>query len=174
MRYVLYCHGRLPDDPYPRILVPIFDEAHQARTFVEEFVGADEYRRGGDRLYLPDGFILRAQYLTDILNTKLEGWELPERKARWAFRFRHSPAWDGMGVVKRPVPPTDSAPRVERERRSDRPPGFVTITDLCNASGILPMHARAALRAEGLEKPPYGWAFDPKDVPRIREICGIK
>lgn len=170
MRFVIYLMGKLPTDPYSRIYVPIFSEAHKARAFLEEFIGLDEYTREGNVLTLADGFTIKAEYLDDILAAELEGWEVPRLDASRILRFRHSPYWDGMAAkpIKGDEP---TQPRAAREKRPEKPADFVTITELALSWGILPMHARAALRASGREKPAYGWAFDPKEVEEIKKLC---
>lgn len=65
-------------------------------------------------------------------------------------------------------------PKVEKPKKPGKPDGYVTIGELCEYWKILPMHARACLRGSGLDKPDYGWAFDPKDTKRIKKICGVR
>lgn len=166
-RYPIYAKGRLDGDPFARIMVPIFTEAHQARTFIETFIGCDDYHRDGDVLEL-GSFTLKAEQMDRILGASLEGWELPSKYERLILSFKYGSY--GMPRPKEDALVTTAAPRRERERRPDRPPGFVTISDLAATWNVLPMHARAALRASGLEKPAYGWAFDPKEVDAIKKI----
>lgn len=167
-RYPIYAKGFLDGDPFTRMMVPIFSEAHQARTFIETFIGCDEHHRVGCLITLDPTFTLRAEEMDRIMDARLEGWELPAKYERMIFRFKYG-NFDGMRPKENAIVAT-AAPRRERERRPDRPTGYVTISDLAATWNVLPMHARAALRASGLEKPAYGWAFDPKEVDAIKKI----
>jgi hypothetical protein len=169
MRYVLYCKAKMPTDEFSRMYVPIYTEAHKARTFLEEFIGPDEYTREGTVITLHSGAELKAEFLDDILAAKLEGWELPALDSRRILRFKYG-SWDGMSIKPR-LGTEPSEPKPERDKRPEKPQGFVTITELAQSWGILPMHARAALRNSGREKPAYGWAFDPKEAEAIKRIC---
>jgi hypothetical protein len=65
-------------------------------------------------------------------------------------------------------------PKQKAPKKAGKPDGYITITELCTKWGIKPLHARGCLRASDLEKPEFGWAFSPKDVPKIKKICGVK
>jgi hypothetical protein len=172
-RYVIYARGHKPPDVHPRSYVPVMTDPAYAHAWLEFFLEGEEYRREGDTLHLDSGIRVKSEQLDAILNTP-PVLELREDDNRRILRFKYG-SWD----ESRAKPPpknngVETTRRIERERRPERPPGYVTITDLCAGSGVLPMIARAALRASGREKPAYGWAFDPKDVPAIKLICGIK
>ncbi len=171
-RFVLYARGRLPADPYTRIQVLVFEAADHALTWLQDFLGNEEYTRDGNTLHLamPGNFNIKSDQLEEILAAKLDGWELPLRYERGNLRFKYGPH-EGAKSVEPRVAKVAAGP--ERERRPDRPPGYVTIGDLCAAAGLRPLIARAALRASGRPKPSFGWAFDPKEVPAIKALVGI-
>jgi hypothetical protein len=66
------------------------------------------------------------------------------------------------------------APKPEKPKRAVVPDGYVTISDLAKTWGVAATDCRAALRGSGLEKPAYGWAFGPKDLAKIKKLCGVK
>lgn len=176
MRYVLYCRGKLVTDDYTRILVPIFTDIERAARFVHEFIGNDDFGRDGNtiKLMVSHRMEISCEQLPEILKSP-EAEDLSSIDERRIMRFKYG-SWDGMSVKPRlgGDVATDNRPaRIERERRPERPTGFVTIGDLAASWGVLPMHARAALRASGREKPAYGWAFDPAEVKAIKELIGI-
>ncbi len=174
-RFVIYARGHRPPDVHSRVYIPIFYDPAHAKTWLEFFLEGEETVRDGDKILLSSGIELKSEQLDRILNCRAAAVELPAIDERRILRFKLG-SWDEQH--DKPVRVKDdgveSAPRVERERRPERPTGYVTITELCAASGMLPMHARAALRASDRVKPPYGWAFDPKEVPAIKALCGMK
>lgn len=174
-RYVLYLWGHRQPDLYSRIYTPIFYELYQANIWCEHVLEGEGVRREGNTLHLDSGIRLKSDQLDLIMNHHLTreqvSWELPEREVHRLLRFRHG-SWDEAHVTITSASPPRTA-EVERRRRPERPVGYVTITELCAASGMAPPDARAMLRASGLEKPSYGWAFDPKQVPEIKKLCGM-
>lgn len=170
-RYVLYARGHREPDVHSRIYVPIYNDPALAKAWLDFFTGNELFTREGNTLLLESGIKINSDQLDTILGCNQLA-ELPERDERRIMRFKYG-TWDEPRN-KLATPDVKRSPAVARERRPERPTGYVTITDLCNASGILPMHARASLRASGRVKPDYGWAFDPKDVPAIKTIIGVK
>lgn len=85
---------------------------------------------------------------------------------------KHAPVAQTRVVpeVVKPVKPK----KEPKPKRATVPPGYLTIGELCDKWKIKPLHARTCLRASDLEKPEYGWAFSPKDVPSIKKLCGVK
>lgn len=79
---------------------------------------------------------------------------------------KHSPIAKAKRAAKTPKP--------EKPKRAVKPDGYITIGELCEKWKIKPLHARTALRASDLVKPEFGWAFAPKDVPKIAKLCGVK
>lgn len=176
-RYVIYAKGKLPADNYSRIHVVIWGEPHKALAWLEEMIGNDEHTREGEVITLTaSGITLKSEQLRDILEATPQGFDVPDQYSRWILRFKYG-TWDAMGVkpdrVSTATIVTKRDPEAERTRRPVRPDGYVSITELCAASGIPAMIARAALRASGRIKPNYGWSFDPKELPAIKKLCGI-
>lgn len=66
------------------------------------------------------------------------------------------------------------AKKEPKPKRAAVPAGYLTIGELCDKWKIKPLHARTCLRASDLEKPAFGWAFSPKDIPNIKKLCGVK
>lgn len=163
MTYVLYADGHRPPDKYPRSHVVVFPEAPQAKVWLDQM----EYR-------LPEGFTVRSAQMDQIRNAAETNWQLDDDHANWIRRFKWG-TWDEVHEQPKPDEPTSTAaaPRSKREHNAQRPDGFVTITELCAGSDVLPSDARAILRAH-MEKPSFGWAFAPKQVAVIKKLCGIK
>jgi hypothetical protein len=170
---VLYARGHREPDLHTRIYVPIYTDPSVARAWLDFFIDGEQVKREGDTLHLDSGIRLKSEQLDKIMDCT--AGELSTVDERRILRFKHGtweerheqPTINGATASK-------TKPEVVRERRPVRPDGYVTITELCTASGMLPMIARAALRASGRDKPDYGWAFDPKEVPAIKAICGMK
>ena len=170
-RYVIYAYGRREHDPHSRIYVPVFRDPAIAKSWLDFFTSNEMFTRDGDTLHLESGSRLRSEQLDTILACR-ELAELPEVDERRILRFKYG-GWDEPRQKSLPAKADKSSPVIARERRPERPAGYITITALCTDLGILPIHARALLRASGRIKPDYGWAFDPKDIPEIKTIIGV-
>lgn len=171
--FVVYAVGHRPPDQYKRHHVVTWPEAHMAAVWVRTMInGAEAEQPSVDRLVLATPHVeLRSDRLSEILAAEPSSWVLPDEYARWILRFKYG-TWDEVNA--RPDEPVSSAVvRPEREHRPERPIDYVTITELCAASGMPAMQARAALRASGRIKPAYGWSFAPDEVPVIKKICGM-
>ena len=179
--FVIYATGHRPPDQYPRCYVPVFDRADKARAWLMKFLAGREHRFEGNDIILETDFAirLRSEHWQQIMAAPLANEDLRDDEARMILSFKYG-TWDEVHL--REVLTEDdgtnslakSAPRRERSPRAQRPDGYVTITELCNASGVPPMIARAALRASGRPKPEYGWAFAPDDIPAVKKLCGIR
>jgi hypothetical protein len=183
-RYVLYFRGHRPPDVHPRTWVPVLFDPAAAKALVLRFCGNGPLERFHNVITLPDGMTLSSEQLDEIMAADEAGVELNPEYARNVLRFKlgsweedHSAATteveevteDGEVVtikVKKAKP--------EKPKRPTKPDNYITIGELCEKWNIKPLHARTALRASDLVKPDYGWAFDPKDVPKIKKICGVK
>ena len=166
MSYVIYARGHREPDVYPRDHVVVFPEAPQAKIWLQRM-----------EQNLPPGFTLRSDQMDAIRAAAQTDWQLDEEHARWILRFKYG-TWDEVHPKNEPevddAISEQRAPRRERSARAQRPDGYVTITELCASSGVAASDARAALRASGRDKPDYGWAFDPKEVPAIKKLVGIR
>lgn len=171
MRYVLYLSGQRPIDDHRRIYTPIFEDIGMARSFIETFMGPEPIIPVNNTLEFGT-FKLRCSKLTEILEADLV--VLPSHYAKSILQFKY-------GFWEKPVErsteggdtPAQRTPKAERERRPGVPPGYMRITELATTWGIPALQARAALRASDRVKPPYGWAFDPKEVPALKKLCGV-
>lgn len=184
-RCVIYATGHRAPDQYSRCYVPVFDRADQARAWLMKFLAGKEHRFEGEDIILETDFTirLRSQQWAKIMAAPIPNEEVRPDIAHLILRFKYG-TWDEVHVkaVAEDDDTTDTggaivakrAPKPERAPKAQRPDGYVTITDLCAASGTPAMIARAALRASGRPKPDYGWAFDPKEVPAIKKLCGLK
>jgi hypothetical protein len=163
--FVLYARGHRPPDQYPRDHVVVFREAAHARVWLERM----EHN-------LPEGFTIKSQQMNEIRSAPATAWQLDGDHAQWILRFKYG-TWDEVHVKDEPevaeAKDNQHRPRAQRMTRAQRPDGYVTITELCAASGIAASDARQVLRAN-FEKPEYGWAFDPKQLPKIKKLIGIK
>jgi hypothetical protein len=163
--FVLYAHGHRPPDQYPRDHIVKFPEASQAKVWLQKM----EHN-------LPEGFTIKAQHIDAIRAATDIDWTLPDEYAQWILRFKYG-TWDEVHVRDEPevaeAKDNQHRPRAKGEVKAQRPDGYVTITELCASSDVAASDARQILRAT-FEKPAYGWAFDPKQVPAIKKLCGIK
>ncbi len=166
MSYVIYARGHRPPDQYPRNHVVVFPEAPQAKVWLQRM-----------EQNLPPGFTLQSQQMDAIRSAPDTGWQLDDEHDLWIRRFKYG-TWDEVHVKDEPevadAKEAQRSPRPERSVRAQRPDGYLTITELCASSGVDACDARAALRASGRDKPSYGWAFDPKEVPAIKKLVGIR
>lgn len=163
--FVLYARGHRSPDQYPRDHVVVFREAAHARVWLERM----EHN-------LPEGFTVKSQQMDQIRVAPATDWEMDSDHAQWILRFKYG-TWDEVHVKDEPevadAKEAKRRPGAQRMTRAQRPDGYVTITELCATSGIAASEARAILRAN-FEKPEYGWAFDPKQLPKIKKLIGIK
>jgi len=166
MSYVIYARGYREPDVYPRDHVVIFPEAAQAKVWLDRMKNK-----------LPEGFTIKSQQMDAIRKAAETDWQLDDQHAQWILRFKYG-TWDEVHTKDEPEVANAKAiqqtPRPQPRARAQRPDGYVTITELCTASNVLPSDARAILRGSGREKPAYGWAFDPGEVPAIKKLVGIK
>lgn len=171
-RYVVYARGHRPPDVYPRIYVPVMTDLDYARAWLQFFLKGQEYTREGNVLILASGITLKAAELDELLRDTNRG--VTDEDSRRILRFKYG-TWEEVHVKPELVGDGEeqSAPRRERIARAQRPDGYVTITELCAASSVAACDARAILRTSGRDKPPYGWAFAPNEVPAIKKLCGI-
>lgn len=174
MSIVIYANGHRPPDQFARTYVPVMSDLDYARSWMAHFLKGQAWSRDGNKLTLESGITLRTDRLDDLLPVKDPPTELRPDDHQNILRFKYG-TWDE--VHAKPEPESDgemkSSPRPERSARAQRPDGYVTITELCAASGVPACDARALLRASGREKPSYGWAFAPSEIPAIKKLCGI-
>lgn len=104
-----------------------------------------------------------------------------ERQAerREALKLAGLPEDDDKSWLDKPLGPVKQPkavkpPKPEKPKKPSVPDGYVTISVWAAEWKLTPMEARAMLRASDLEKPAYGWAFDPKNKNKIKKICGVK
>jgi tRNA U34 5-methylaminomethyl-2-thiouridine-forming methyltransferase MnmC len=166
MSFVIYARGHRPPDQYPRDHIVVFPEAPQAKAWLQRM-----------EQNLPPGFTLRSEQMDAIRAAPDTDWQLDDQHDLWIRRFKYG-TWDEVHVKDEPevadAKEAQRSPRPERSARAQRPDGYVTITELCATSAVPACDARAALRASGRDKPAYGWAFDPKEVPAIKKLVGIR
>lgn len=173
MSFVLYTRGHRAPDQYPRDHVVVFDDAAKAKVWLDRM----EHN-------LPAGFTIKSAQIDAIRKAASTDWQLDNDHAQWILRFKFG-TWDEVHPRDEPEVAgakqadeqnkagQSSRPRSKREAKAQRPDGYVTITELCAHSGVAASDARAILRSH-FDKPAYGWAFDPKQVPSIKKLCGIK
>jgi mRNA-degrading endonuclease YafQ of YafQ-DinJ toxin-antitoxin module len=181
IRFVLYASGHRVPDVYSRSYVPVFYTAHEARSWLDRFIAGKPYERDGNTIRMTAEFdiAIRSEQLDEILAAPLANEPLRADYAQHILRFKYG-TWDEVHAKPDLLEDSDDGmvvnkmPKPDRAARVDKPDAFVTITELCATSGVLPRIARAALRASGREKPAYGWAFDPKEVPDIKKLIGVQ
>lgn len=189
-RYVIYAQGHRLPDQYPRAYVPLFFNPSDAHAWLIKFLASNEHTREGDTLHLETDFAirLRSEQLDLILAADPDEGSVREDHARMILRFkygsweesRHRPveeeaAQDGEEeTTEAPVkekPKREKAEKAPRLAKQAVPEGWTTIGQICEELGIPASVGRAALRSSGLNRPAFGWSFDPKDVPGIRKLC---
>lgn len=183
-RFVIYATGHRLPDQYSRCYVPVFEQATHARAWLMKFLAGKEHHFEDDEtIILETDFTikLRSRQWREIMAAPADE-EVRDDAIRLIPRFKYG-TWDEVHV--KAVAPDDEdvedggaiiakrAPKAERRAKAQRPDGYVTITELCAASGTPAMIARAALRASGRAKPDYGWSFAPDEIPAIKKLCGI-
>lgn len=180
-RFVIYATGHRSPDVYSRTYVPVFERADHARAWLMKFLAGKEHHFEGDCIVLETDFTikLRSEQWTQIMAAPIANEEVRADVAQLILRFKYG-TWDEVHIREVVVDDDGTntlakpAPRRERVAKAQRPDGYVTITELCSASGTPAMIARAALRASGRPKPPYGWSFAPSEIDDIKRLCGIK
>lgn len=177
-RIVFYASAHRAPDVYRRSYVPVFTETHTARAWLDTMLHGRDYTRDGDTITFEPApgmpITIRCEQLDEVLRASKPNAPIGGDHGKWILRFKFG-TWDEVHTRDEPVDdgetsPTQRAPKVERAPRAQRPDGFVTITELCATWNVLPMIARAALRASGRVKPAFGWAFAPNEVAAIKKL----
>lgn len=157
-----------------------FAQLYAAKRWLETAMGDEKAIRVGHELVLESsGIRIRCYELDKVLDYEYrcreeERWQLPVETARMIARFRKGTWFTELGddkIDEKKVVIKRAKVSVEVKTRTVKPEGYVTITELCKGTKILPMNARALLRTV-MAKPEYGWAFDPKRIPEIRKLIG--
>ncbi len=179
--YVLYARGRRELDTHPRVHVVSFERAETANAWLNKMMGKDPIEPMENRVLINGWITVTCDRMTEVHNAEAKDERLPDQYVQWIGQFKYG-SWDerpvkdevetviaedGSTVVKR-------APKAVRATKAQRPDGYITITDLCATLGMPAMNARAILRASDMTKPDYGWAFAPKEVPKIKKLLGVK
>lgn len=116
---------------------------------------------------------IRSAELEDIkahhFTAEEEDWRLPDADRRLIARFFRG-TWDQERPIPQAVEVTVEAK--VRVKKEGIPVGYVTVGDIVKGSSLIPMKARAILRANR-DKPSFGWAFAPAEVPNIRKLLGV-
>ena len=175
MSYVIYAEGHRPPDCHRRVYVPIFQDPVYACAWLAKFLDGQEYLRTGNLLTLGSGTTIKSDRLDELLSVRADDGILADEDKRLILRFKYG-TWDEVHVKDDPI--TDdgiekASPRRERSAKAHKPDGYVTITELCAASGVPACDARALLRASGRDKPTWGWAFAPSELNAIKKLIGI-
>lgn len=175
-RFVIYASGHRSPDVYSRTYVPVFETAEQARSWLRRFIADKDHQFVKDTIILETDFTikLRSHQWREIMAAEGDPEGVTDEEASYILRFKYG-TWDEVHTKDAPAdecPASSGAPRRLRVARDDKPSGYVTITELCIASGILPRIARAALRSSGRIKPSYGWAFSPEEAIVIKKLIG--
>lgn len=197
MSIAIYARGHREPDQYPRNYVPVFPTVAEAHDFFVKFIAGKEHRFDPDdtkQIILEHEFpiTLRCDNWQAVMNAEPSGRDLHPDLAKWILKFKYG-SWDDdhsrpveqlaeevvtnddgttevVTVSKGVKQAKQKAPKPEREAKASVPSDYVTITALCATLGVKPTHARAALRASKRIKPPYGWAFSPKELPEIKKL----
>lgn len=170
-----------PGEAHARTHAVSFAELYGAKRWLELMMGnEDAVRRGNELVLQPSNIKLRSFEFDRILgysyrNEEEATYRLPDQYLRWIARFRRG-TWHETEVITTTTTTEEIKPRVKREvkaKRPGRPEGYVTVGELVKGTSIAPPDARALLRASGLEKPEFGWAFSPNELKKIRRIIGL-
>lgn len=168
---VIYATGKRKGDEHPRIYTPILSSASQARAWFRKFINNQEHYWEDDKT-----IVLEAEF---TIRLRCDSWEavftesgnevLPIAMNYMILRFKYGAWEEEPKPAEIVVKPAKVA--VEVKTKTTVPDGYISITDLCKGTNIAPTNARAILRAVR-EKPPYGWAFAPNEIPAIRKLIG--
>ena len=169
---VIYASGKRHGDEHPRTYTPIFSSAAQSRAWFRKFINdQDHYWEDNKTIVLEAEFTmkLRCDRWQEVFTAS--GDEvLPIAMNYLIMRFKYA-TWEDepkpAEVIVKPAKVT-----VDVKTKTQTPEGYVTITDLCKGTAVAPTDARAILRAVR-EKPAYGWAFAPNEIPAIRKLIGL-
>lgn len=180
-RYPIYLSGHRPPDKEPRVWVPILQDPELARLLIESFTATGEHSREGNTITVSLGFDvkIRCEAMEKVLNTPLTGLQLSLSDRRRIVQFKYSSWEEQHEEEEKPESNAEEKPgkkdtKPTRGKKPKKPEGYVTISELCKKWGIKPLHARQFLRVSELEKPEYGWSFDPKLENELKKICGVK
>lgn len=191
-RYVIYASNRLPSDTFLRQYIPVFTDATYAKRWLMRMLFNLDWTRQGNNISTNTALRIRSEQLEDILAAEDSDQPLKAEDFQRISQFKHG-GWEknieappepepedggtddkpGTNDAPKPVA-TKKAPKAVKAPKSSVPDGYVTITALADTWGMKASDCRAMLRASDLVKPDYGWAFGPKEIPKIKKLCGVK
>lgn len=190
-RYVIYASQRLPTDSHVRQYIPIFTDLVYAKRWLMRLLHQHEWTRQGNWVYTDSSLKVRCEQLEQVLEAPDSDEPLKPDDFQTLMQFKLGKSWEAHtdnppkprdDATKEPepegdgVPPAASkaTPKAAKSSKASVPDGYVTITDLAATWGAKASDCRAMLRASDLVKPDYGWAFGPKEIDKIKKMCGVK
>lgn len=190
-RYVMYASARLPTDSFVRQYVPIFTDLDYAKRWLMRLLHQHEWTRQGNWISTDSSLRVRCEHLDQVLAAPDSDEPLKPHDLQTLMQFKLGKSWEAhpddspkhrTAPAEQPEPASDNvppvasktAPKAVKASKSSVPDGYVTITELAATWGVKASDCRAMLRASDLVKPDYGWAFGPKEIDKIKKLCGVK
>lgn len=151
-----------------------FSTAYAAKKFILIVIGASDTEMDYKDLIIGDKIVVHGpvvdvrQIMEHEFTTDEKAWNMPEPYATYAAMIagRRTNLQKKLEEEKA-IPPR---PDVKVLPRSKRPPGLVTIQDICAELNVLPAVARNTLRKKGVPKTIHGYAWTPDEADKIRKI----
>lgn len=176
-RYALTARTQFHIDPFPRVHAAVLFSLPEARQWLDEMLGTDEYKpMCWNRILLlkSSGILIESDQLPEILcyDRRVGDPILDEQHQRWVRQFKGG-RWHERPAEERVASDATTTPRTMKPARPQRPSGYVTITELVDKSKLTPQEARGILRLTET-KPEYGWAWSPEDLPRIKRLLDLR
>jgi hypothetical protein len=175
IRYSLTATAQFDIDPYPRVHAVVFNHIAQARHWLM-LMTADEamvIHKRHMRLLI-SGIKVESSQLLEIMTYAIKPGDptLDDLHYKLLLQFRRA-RWHERPAEQRVMSNAPSSPAVVKPQRPERPEEYITVTALVAGSDLSPMQARGILRLTET-KPAYGWAWPPKELPRIKKILGLR
>lgn len=186
-RYVIYCH--MKKDNISHVLVEKFFATYAANYFIDKVIGNDtiEWSKWFDRdtsIITSSGICIRAHLdqIREIYEydpTEAESEWVDDQLIRKVNSFKYGASeYSSKAYIEEnlPMPPEERKQRREKSNkvREAKPQrvkhdtsGMISANDIAKKLGVEGREVRAVLRAMKLEKPEYGWMFDPKTAAEI-------
>lgn len=163
-----------------RVYTISYSELYAAKVWLRTIIGNVAGTRVGNEIKLEDGITVRSFELDAVLDYELKGdelkWSIDKEDLKMIVRFRRAiwtispePIRTLVGTAQVVVQVRQKKVRIKR----NPPIGYVSVSELCRNTPVPATVARALLRAANYEKPEYGWAFGPTDLPDIKRLIGL-
>jgi hypothetical protein len=174
-RYCLTASAQFHIDPFPRVHAAVLPSIAIARHWLMLITANEAMVINGRRMkLLMSGIEVESPQLLEIFSYRRKDDDpcLDDQHYKWLCQFRRG-RWHESPAVERVASDATVTPRAAKPERPRRPEEYITVASLVAGTDLSPMQARGILRLSE-KKPEHGWAWPPKEVPRIKKLLALR